>query len=258
MATDRCIFCGKRPVTDEHLISQWASAVLDEDPRPVQQPAGIHRRYTRHLGKESRKEWRNDRRAEFVAKCVCADCNAGWMGLVETRARPFLEPMIRGASVNLHAEACEAPATWLALKSIIERYTQSPVVPVEQAILREFYALRRPPLHWHIWVTRYVGTQRAGFACDLRLIARTFGTHGISRSAYRMLVTAVIGYFGGQVFAPEKQLALKQERRQHQAIWIWPPEWQSLGGTHSWPPAGFLNDESLEAISEMRTNGLPR
>ena len=42
------------------------------------------------LGAETLRQWRNDH-AEFVAKCVCGNCNSGWMGIIENEAKPYCD-----------------------------------------------------------------------------------------------------------------------------------------------------------------------
>jgi hypothetical protein len=54
---------------------------------------------------------------DFKAKVVCGpECNQGWMERLEKRARPFLEPMIRGHRSTLLPEGAQAIAHW-ALKT---------------------------------------------------------------------------------------------------------------------------------------------
>ncbi len=252
-----CIFCGKSPVTAEHIVSKWIAPVLADDPRESLDP-DKHIFFSRRGGIESQREW-NQAGVEFTAKCVCRDCNNGWMENIERRARPFIEPMIRGQEVTIPAEGQEAIAQWLTLKAIVDRYAQSPTYPVANNILQHFYTHHTPPRHWFIVLAAYDGSWPVRVATDVYDSLRLMGTRVpfYKTTNRRSLFTISIAYFVGQVFGPEKSLDLAMSSHES-AFVIWPPPSSiAIDPPIHWPPPNILGDEALDVIDTM-VDGLPR
>jgi hypothetical protein len=106
-----CIFCGDPKTTNEHVFPQWTRTVI-----PGEGP--ITHEWTAPEGSASEsRAWVTDDLFTFQAKAVCQKtCNGGWMNDLERRARPFLEPMIRGQAQTLRREGRRAVGFW-ALKT---------------------------------------------------------------------------------------------------------------------------------------------
>lgn len=105
-----CVFCGARPTTNEHVFPQWLLGVIPGTGR-------LTHTWTAPEGSDSEsRTWTTDV-IDFKAKVVCGpECNHGWMERLEKRARPFLEPMIRGHQSTLYPEGAGTIAYW-ALKT---------------------------------------------------------------------------------------------------------------------------------------------
>lgn len=94
-----CIFCGNTANSREHLLPRWLETLF-----PGDEPAVAFRQ----LGGEKRS-WETKRFSEQT-KCVCKDCNHGWMSRLEEAAKPLLAPAITRA----HPCAFDLRAQWIA------------------------------------------------------------------------------------------------------------------------------------------------
>ncbi|HJX61263.1 MAG TPA: hypothetical protein VJ578_01720, partial [Dehalococcoidia bacterium] len=108
--TRACIFCGGKPLTREHLVPQWVTGVLKNDKRGFPRPVMIQRT----TGSGRSHEWSGGDDIDATAKCVCRQCNSGWMANLEENARPLLEKMMSGRVVRLDADRQSLVAKWLA------------------------------------------------------------------------------------------------------------------------------------------------
>lgn len=101
-----CIFCGGGGLTREHIVAKWISNLV----RPQGPYGGGFIVRSAHLGIG---EWeRQTHFIELVARCVCEDCNSGWMSALENLAAPVLTPLIEGDVVTLGALDQELIALW--------------------------------------------------------------------------------------------------------------------------------------------------
>src|SRR4051812_863516 len=106
-----CIFCGGRPLTNEHVLAKWLAG-----------PLGVQGN-VRHVYSEPpddappTREWRAGG-LDIKVKAVCGPCNEGWMNDLEGQVRPFLGPMIEGRAKNLSPTDCQALTSWL-LKTVL-------------------------------------------------------------------------------------------------------------------------------------------
>lgn len=60
---------------------------------------------------------------KFVkARCVCEQCNGGWMSLLETRSKPILEPMIHDSPCVLDYSKQSTVSLWTIRTSMVFEY----------------------------------------------------------------------------------------------------------------------------------------
>jgi len=143
-----CIFCGRVvPLTREHLWSQQLGEILP-DIGPGEHIFGL-------TGDEA--SWFVQHRPPFsrAVKIVCAGCNNGWMSRLEKKARPFLEPTIRGdRRVTLQPEGQQVIAMWIAKTAMTMQSSHPTRYP--DAIPRSHYTElvqgQRPPMLSQIWI----------------------------------------------------------------------------------------------------------
>ena len=177
------------------------------------------------------------------AKCVCGGCNGGWMNDLETEARPYAEPMIRGQKVVLSAGAQRIVAAWACLKAVVGRYAHSPPEPVERQWLDHLYEHHRSPASWYVWLTGYNGADPIYYEShDITLQfpdSEELGTpHGV-------LTTFVAGYLALKVLGIGS--GTPRSPGPSPLIRIWPPSNIYV----YWPPPDPLDDSSLPAFAKM-------
>jgi hypothetical protein len=78
-------------------------------------------------------------------RVVCKSCNNGWMGAIETRAKPGLSAMIRGAPISLSRDLQTKIATWVALKVLVSEHTAPKDVITSKTDSHAFRAQMNPP-----------------------------------------------------------------------------------------------------------------
>src|SRR5262245_51071712 len=80
-----CLFCHSTKLTAEHIWPMWIREIFPK------QSYDAGRFSTAGL----KQEWKQTS-LERTSNSVCRTCNNEWMSRIETRARPILEPLIRG------------------------------------------------------------------------------------------------------------------------------------------------------------------
>ena len=138
----QCVFCGKGPVTMEHLFPQWVTYLLKTSLHGF--PSG-NLIQIRTIGNQEYR-WKTSTPLDFVAKTVCGECNNGWMSKIETDAIPYVTPMIEGEQITLDRPAQISVATWMGLRTFMSRSTQDvPMAPLLRDWFRGFYETQALP-----------------------------------------------------------------------------------------------------------------
>lgn len=150
-AARRCVFCGGRPLTREHVIPQWLTEVL-----PDQLPWRAQNRRIVVPGEIPSSQGLPYRevREPFNAvtvKAVCAGCNSGWMNDLETAARPTLSALIRGEVRILDAVDIEVIASWAVKTSLMVQLTAAETAAKMPAVYASFFRDRKPPPNAAVW-----------------------------------------------------------------------------------------------------------
>ena len=82
-----CIFCGKPAGSREHALPLWLAECMGREREPVL-PAIFASSDGWHIQGNERAI------SNVVTKCVCHDCNTGWMCDLESEVKPILAPWI--------------------------------------------------------------------------------------------------------------------------------------------------------------------
>jgi hypothetical protein len=141
-----CIFCGRTPVTREHLWPDWLQRDLE-----IREPFEI-RIEQEHDGVETRDIRFEAPPFNQTVRAVCAECNNGWMSEMEAAAKPILWPLIHAEGRRLDAAEQRVLARWALLKACVfdELHPgEGVVLPAHREYL---YEHRDPPPHG-FWVT---------------------------------------------------------------------------------------------------------
>ena len=220
--------------TDEHVIAKWVSRTLNPD-----QERG------RLIDKGSDFARRLVKVDDTVP--VCAECNEGWLSVLENDTRPILQPMILGADPQLEPPEQQLLATW-AYKTalLLDLSSDAPTVPAWL-----FHALRqrREPFGGAIVeIGAYLDRTWAVWARPVPLRigrAATEPPNGV-------VVTLVVGRAVFQVIVAHGHLSISDTRVYRGGLSrIWPTPGVDL----EWPPNGLaFGDGLLELLAENFTS----
>jgi hypothetical protein len=155
---DRCVFCGAKGTTKEHIFSKWTHRYLPTSKNSrASSSVGFH-----HIDRPPEialiklsgelKHWQ--------VKCVCGEtkdsCNNGWMRNIENKAKPILSKLITGEEIRLHPNDHEIIAAWAILKVIIAEFDAKADVTVNH--MQRKYLMRHgraPTRGWAVWIGSY-------------------------------------------------------------------------------------------------------
>src|SRR6266536_2852762 len=155
-----CVFCGRRPLTREHIFPFWL--------RDAVGGVGVATNYMTDGGEAwpsvgepltYQRQWRANE-AGIVARCVCGECNSGWMNDLDHGVKERLVPLVGGAAEELDAGARQRLATWAAKIGILLENTRGvsdltrrrALIPPKRQ--RELFELRLPPSCSQIWLAQ--------------------------------------------------------------------------------------------------------
>jgi hypothetical protein len=96
-------------------------------------------------------------------KCVCRDCNNGWMGKLQEDAKPFLVPILEGRSATLKRNGQIIMAAWAAMMIMVAEHLDIQMVAIPAADRRWLRNNLRPPSHWRIWIGRHAAVSHPLF-----------------------------------------------------------------------------------------------
>jgi hypothetical protein len=229
---DGCIFCGALPLTKEDLFPKWMSEVISAPAaaRPLAKRGQYLRRFESN-GEITEQRWGSYKVLGLTARCVCENCNGGWMSDIEAVACSILTPMIHDRAVELGRDSQRAIATWLALKAIVFRYGSRPVFPAPPETLRYIHQNREAPPGWSGWIARYVGdhpTYYHGYLIDI---------------AGRRVVAAILaaGRFAAGISGLTDDIPKLPS--------VFMPVWPAVERDVRWPPVEHLDDKALDLLS---------
>jgi hypothetical protein len=230
------VFCGKTPLTNEHVLPRWLRAAFpDADGRAIH----VRESLTNHHAREGSL-------LDATAKIVCSGCNSGWMNDLEARVRAFLPRMIRGKQTMLGAKRQAALAAWCVKTAMMMQGTH----PKEdqQAIPVEDYAAlfqdRQPNAMTTAWAgyLRDVPRPHPNVENAVEFIGQPLrrdvtiqnehGTEILSGRAF--VATLRLGHFVGQVIRigpAEFPMNLAPVGLRPYLVSLWPP-----AGVRKWPP----------------------
>jgi hypothetical protein len=216
-----CIFCGRTPLTKEHVVGDWASRFADSEQRAIVQLCD------REGEPHDRREW-SARAYDRQARIVCAGCNHGWMSDLETLVSRLLDPDKLDSRPLSHKEQTVL-ATWTMKTALTLNAAETPdrrVIPPEVA--RRFGRSRQLPESTEMWIASYTGSddQRPAFAgLGIDLDNRQDPRRGWRDVA---VTTFVVGPFVFQIFFAVPALGITSLTRSFppgiQIHRLWPKE----------------------------------
>jgi hypothetical protein len=243
-----CIFCGKGPTTKEHVWPQW---MLD----------ALGRNATINVWRDqddAGTAWRaRGEGGQVQVKCVCADCNSGWMSNLEGEAKILLGPLINDVSLRLDAAQQQLIAVWCTKTAMVWEFTGRARNWFYSTAEREHLRTDRSlPADTRIWIGRHQSSNIA-FCSGRRLSGATPTDKPALSDGY--VTTLAIARLAVQILtvrrAPNHHDEGRLSLRSHPGPWnnlligIWPP----VAGIW-WPPTLSFSEPNLEDVSRRFTN----
>jgi hypothetical protein len=141
-----CIFCGSDPVTREHVYNRaWIERLAPHATSFTNERAVGYRRPV------TVNTWVSSE-ADVVVKCVCADCNNGWMNALDANAEPMVSSLCLGEQrVVVKPAALTVFATWAVKMGLVMECLMSPMV-VPQTVRSHLHRERTPPSGVRAWI----------------------------------------------------------------------------------------------------------
>ncbi len=233
-----CIFCEGALRSEEHVWSEWTRQLIGAT------------RDTHHWIVSGVTNSRGEIVREYTTKRIqggihnvtvkapCEKCNNGWMNVVDSAARPYLEHLFLGRSRNLTHWAQRSLARLLVMKFMVLEFFGDiePLCPQEE---RDCF--RRgvdPSERWRIWI----GSQGA------RNINRTQTRHSITEANAAHTTVQIIA-MGDLVaigaYSTRKQQLPVIERSNLIYRQIFP-----IGEAFRWPPLTSIDRKELRLIQK--------
>jgi len=142
-----CVFCGGRPITEEHVWPKWLIALLPEVEEVIGTMGGPE------LGRTI--EFQSGSQVNHTIRRTCESCNTGWMSDLEARVKPLVSPMVkpqRPAIVRLGQADQALLALWAVKMALMLDFA----TPGEQYIPRSAFewvlSQGTPPPQVRVWI----------------------------------------------------------------------------------------------------------
>lgn len=249
-----CIFCGptSSPITREHLWPKWISRLIL---RAKKDSGFEHKGYQTVLSGKANRSW-NMRGFDDTIRCVCKQCNSGWMGKLEDRAKPILTKLIPFSLPHtLSMDAQGVIATWCMLRALIlEQYHPSQKGRFYTHEEHRLFAssLQLPSVL--ISGAQYIGTRPAS-SNRWSLLLWPKKVEPIPLLAHHLqLSTFCIGQFAFQVVGIRRPKD-SAERPIISSLWksVTVQFWPVIANDIRWPQPFLLNDDGLDEFRRRFT-----
>lgn len=154
----KCLFCGGKPISKEHLFSDWISALV---PRTAER----HTQFIatiQEIGSKPLEAVPTKREGDILSrrlKVVCRKCNNEWMSGIDDRARPLLGRLILGHTHCVSQKEQGAILDWIVLKTIVGEHDDPRTAAISKEEAHEFYRTRKRPSNWRCWIASYNGNE---------------------------------------------------------------------------------------------------
>ncbi|MGO7332018.1 hypothetical protein [Rhizobium leguminosarum] len=161
----KCIFCGGKGLTKEHLFPQWMRPLLQGYVEASELPSYAQLRTFGGLsvpGLPSANGWNNQ---GYIfnkrLRVVCRSCNNGWMSQQEQATKSLLTAMIEGRPAPLGQDEQFQLALWCALRAAIFERDDPKNAAISRYQYRYIYEHRTLPDGWKVFAASYSGLEWA-------------------------------------------------------------------------------------------------
>jgi hypothetical protein len=249
-----CVFCGGGPLTEEDIFPVWAAEVVKE-----LHPAKSRGSFT--VIREKQSSGVVQRRAPFgsgdlatKARVVCGRCNNGWMSQMESDAKAFVAPMIRGTSLFIPLSPADQRivAAWLAKIAMLTQYVFVPPFHPQPNDLSHLFGHREPSSGFHIWLGAYRRDDEVSSFWNGHGLGFVASREGMAKMNHGVIFTMLIGHFVAQVFIEpalneQGRSVTPGERHEAALVRIWPAQ----SRTAEWPPSFRLAARDVAQLARV-------
>lgn len=145
----RCIFCGAKADSYEHVFPDWINRVIVNDKLDAEF-------FSVADGKiEEARSYTAGKAAGLRARIVCGPCNRGWMAQLEQAASSLLRPLILGQETTLDQPQQLLAAQWAAKTAMVGEsimYREAKFSQEDRDLVRE---QGHPPLRARVSIAAY-------------------------------------------------------------------------------------------------------
>lgn len=147
--TRRCIFCGAKADSHEHVFPGWINRVIVNDKLEGEFFAVADGKI------EGARSYTSNKAASLHAKIVCSPCNKGWMSDLEREASSLLTPLILGHETTLDQPQQLLAAQWAVKTAMVGEaimYRRAKFSQGDRNLVRE---QGQPPLRARVSIAAY-------------------------------------------------------------------------------------------------------
>lgn len=235
-----CFFCSGAADSREDAWPRWMTSQF--------KGTRLSEAHLERRGKES--SWRV-LEPELTVRCVCRQCNNGWMSQLESQAKPFLQPLLMGENCYLDMSGQATVALWSMKTAMVlealDQPEQRAYTQLERDRLRTLSAI---PWRTSVWLAASVDRSFFLSSKNRHLGEGPNPIPGVSITiAFAHAVLQVLTIRVPEDVGP-KTIVTTGVRRgpwDRASLRIWPDQSVQL----QWPPPVGLNGESgLDAFAE--------
>jgi hypothetical protein len=157
----KCIFCGERPLSKEHIWSDWLQQIL---PRQALRAEGTTEMFDTQgvLLPPTQRVIQGDVGTKKV-KVVCIECNNTWMSRIVEEAKRYAPKLISGEQMQLDPVGQRAIANWIGLSALMANQITKARHKLPKSDVDHFYKMHASPPHWFIGIGYFVGNPGISF-----------------------------------------------------------------------------------------------
>jgi hypothetical protein len=244
--TTLCIFCHKRANSKEHLWPKWlVDSVVQDRSSKIEMMFANRPDVIVENGKY------------VTCRCVCKECNEGWMGDLEADIKPILEPLMYDSSSPLDYLKQLALSIWTTKTAIVYECVKGEGTFYAPADRQHLLAWRMPPPDTLIWIGRYENS--FSLFVENHYLSNPENTNVLSEGC---VTTFAMGRFVIQIFTARRSpqgeglsfnVVTKEGEWGRLLIQIWPVLEQVV----RWPPALSFgpSEEKLHELAKRFSSG---
>ena len=146
-----CIFCGGRPLTKEHVLSDWLRSFIRRETvnyKSIEINIGVR-------GPQPNTRIRSGHPLRRQIRCVCDGCNNGWMKKIVDDSKPLVAKLVQGEACRLTDKDQQLLSAWIATAVIVSEFEDRDSVTIPAIDRKYLLETRTAPPAWKIWLGDY-------------------------------------------------------------------------------------------------------